>query len=161
MAIYVKYTSPNIAGDVTTQGYAGQFEVQSFQWGVGRGVGSPTGASGNREASTPSVSEITLSKQLDQASGNLLKEAFGGEGKASVVIAFVRTDAGGGVTYLEYTLTNTMLSGYSISSGGDRPSESISLNFTKIEAKFTPQKDDGTAGTPATIIYDLGLQKLS
>ena len=161
MAIYVKYTSPNITGDVTTQGYAGQMEIQSFQWGIGRGVGSPTGASGNREASTPSVSEITLTKMLDQASGDLLKEAFSGAGKATAVIAMVRTDGGGGVTYLEYTLTNVMLSGYSISSGGDRPSESISLNFTKIEAKFTPQKDDGTAGTPATVTYDLGLQKMS
>ena len=161
MAIYVKYTSPNITGDVTTQGFAGQFEVQSFQFGIGRGVGTATGAAGNREASTPSVSEITLTKMYDQASGDLLKEAYSGAGKAGAVISFVRTDSGGGVTYLQYTLTNVMLSGYSISSGGDRPSESISLNFTKIETKFTPQKDDGTPGTSATVTYDLGLQKLS
>ncbi len=132
MAIYVKYTSPTVAGDVTTQGFADQFEVQSYQFGVGRGVGTATGASGNREASTPSVSEITLTKNLDQASGGLLKEAFSGAGKAGAVISFVRTDGGGGVTYLEITLTNVMVSGYSMSSGGDRPSESISLNFTKM-----------------------------
>ncbi len=161
MAIYIKFTTPTISGDVTTQGFTGQFEVNSLQWGVGRGVGNPTGSSGNREASTPSVSEITVTKELDTASGDLLKQAYSGAGNSGAVISFVRTDAGGGVVYLEITLTNVMLSGYSISSGGDKPSESISFNFTKVETKYTPQKADGTAGTPATVSYDLALQKTS
>ncbi|MDE2240007.1 MAG: type VI secretion system tube protein Hcp, partial [Rhodospirillales bacterium] len=92
MAIYIKYTNPAVNGDVTTQGFDKQIEVQSFQWGVGRGIGSPTGSSGNREASTPSVSEITVSKNLDNASGGLLKEALSSGGKATLVISFVRTD---------------------------------------------------------------------
>ncbi|WP_234731690.1 Hcp family type VI secretion system effector [Acidocella facilis] len=161
MAIYIKYTNPTVDGDVTTQGFDKQIEVNSFQWGVGRGVGSPTGASGNREASSPSVSEITVTKMLDNASGGLLKEALSSGGKAKLVISFTRTDGNGAVVYLEVTLTDTMISGYSLSSGGDRPSESVSFNFTKIEVKFTPQKADGTAGSPFPVTYDLGLQKLS
>lgn len=161
MAIYMKYSSPDISGGVTTAGYTQQIELNSFQFGIGRGVGSPTGSSSNREASTPSVSEITVTKVLDEASGNLIKEAYSGAGKATAVISFVRTDANGGVTYLEYTLTNVMLSGYSIASGGDKPSESISLNFTKIETKIIPQKDDGTSGTAFPVTYDLAAQKMS
>jgi len=161
MAIYVKVTTPAITGDVTTANFVGQFEANSFQFGIGRAVGSPTGASANRETSTPSISEITLSRSYDQASGDLIKEALSGAGKATAVISFVRTDAGGGVVYLEYTLTNVMLSGWSMSSGGDKPAESISLNFTKVQIKTTPQKDDGTAGTPSTITYDLAAQKLT
>jgi type VI secretion system secreted protein Hcp len=161
MAIYMKYSSPDIKGGVTTQGYAGYIELTSFQFGVGRGVGSPTGGTTNREASTPSVSEIVVTKNLDEATGGLVKEAYSGAGKATVVIDFVRTDGGGGVTYLEYTLSNVMLSGFSTSSAGDRPSESISLNFTKIEKKITPQKEDGTPGTAFPVTYDLGLQKMS
>jgi type VI secretion system secreted protein Hcp len=161
MAIYMKYTSPNIEGGVTTTGFTKQIELNSFQFGIGRGVGSPTGSSSNREASTPSVSEITVTKVLDEASGNLIKEAYSGAGKATAVISFVRTDSNGGVCYLEYTLSNVMVSGYSISSGGDKPSESLSLNFTKIETKITPQNDDGTAGTPFPVTYDLSAQKVS
>jgi type VI secretion system secreted protein Hcp len=153
MAIYVKYTSPSITGGVTTKGYdsPAQFEVNSLQFGIGRGVGSPTGGSTNREATTPSVS----------ASGGLIKEAYSGAGKATAVISFVRTDGGGGVTYLEMTLTNVMLSGYSISSGGDKPSESISFNFTKIETKIIPQNADGTPGTAYPVTYDLAQQVMS
>lgn len=161
MAIYIKYTNPTVDGDVTTQGFDKQIEVHSFQWGVGRGVGAPTGASGNREASTPSVSEITVTKNLDNASGGLLKEALSSGGKATLVISFVRTDGSGADTYLEVTLTDTMISGYSLSSGGDRPTESLSFNFVKIEVKFTPMKPDGSKGSPFPVTYDLGLQKLS
>lgn len=161
MAIYMKYSTPDINGGVTTTGFEKQIEINSFQFGIGRGVGSPIGGSSNREASTPSVSEVTLSKALDEASGGLLKETYSGEGKATVVISFVRTDKGGAVVYLEYTLSEVMVSGYSIASSGDKPSENISLNFTKIETKFTAQKADGTADSPYPVTYDLAKQALS
>jgi type VI secretion system secreted protein Hcp len=161
MAIYMKYSSPDISGGVTTTGFEKQIELGSFQFGCGRSVASPTGGSTNREGGTPSVSEITVTKTEDEASGNLVQEAYSGKGTATVVISFVRTDAGGGVCYLEYTLSNVMLSGYSISSGGDRPSESVSLNFTKIQTRFIPQNADGTAGTAFPVTYDLAAQKMS
>jgi type VI secretion system secreted protein Hcp len=46
-----------------------------------------------------------------------------------------------------------------LSSGGDRPSESISLNFAKIEFKDMGKKADGTAGDQLAVNYDLGAQK--
>jgi len=159
MAIYMKYTSPNITGGVTTAGYAGQIDITGFSESVLRSVGAPTGKSGNREAGTPMLSEIQLSKDLDESSGDLLKEAYGGQGKATVTLTFIRTDTKGGTPYLVYTLSNVMLSSYSISGSSDgRPSETFSLNFTKIETKFTPQKDDGTAGNPSVVTYDLAQQ---
>ncbi len=42
MPIYMKFSS--IAGDVTEAGHAGWIELNSFQWGVGRGVSSHTGS---------------------------------------------------------------------------------------------------------------------
>lgn len=161
MPIYLKYSNPTVNGDVTTENYTNQIEVNSLQWGIGRAIGAATGKSGNRESSTPSVSEITVSKEFDNASGGLLKEALGTSSKASLIISFVRTNEAGAKTYLEFTLTDVAISGFSLSSGGDRPSESLSFNFTKIEAKFTPTNADGSDGKPFPVTYDLGLQKLS
>jgi type VI secretion system secreted protein Hcp len=48
-----------------------------------------------------------------------------------------------------------MISGFSTSSGGDRPSESISLNFTKIEYKSVQMSADGSTATSPSITYDL------
>jgi type VI secretion system secreted protein Hcp len=160
MAIYLNYTSPAITGDVTATGYEKWLEVDSFQWGVGRGIGSAQGSSGNREASTPSISEITVTKRQDESSGKLLQECYNGVGTATVTITFVRTGSPA-TEYLSFILTNVMISGLSMSSGGDRPSESLSLNFTKIEVDIIPQNADGTAGSKFPVTYDLSTMTMS
>jgi len=159
MAIYMNYSVDGnaIQGDVTTQGYTNWIELHSFQWGVGRGVGSAQGAGGNREASTASVSEISVTKTEDQSTGPLLKEAYNGVGSSTVTITFVRTGTPP-VAYLSYILTNVMLSGYSCSSGGDAPSESLSLNFTKIECDVTATNSAGATLPMYPVTYDLTLQ---
>ena len=159
MPIYIKYG--DIKGDVTAEGHlgsAGWVEVNSFSWGVGRGISSPTGGSADREASAPSVSEITLSKPMDNSSYRWLEEALIGEG-VDATIDFVKTDKGTLETYASYTLTNAMVSGYSVSSGGDRPSESLSLNFTKIVYSFTAMTAKNEAGDSPKTGYDIGLGK--
>jgi len=160
MAIYMNYTSPSIEGDVTATNFENWIEIDSFQWGVGRAVGSAQGSGGNREASNPSVSEVTFTKEQDQASGPLLKEAFNGAGQAVVTITFVRTGSPA-VEYLSYILTNVMLSSYSAASSGDRPVESISLNFTQIEIDVIPENADGTAGTKYPVTYNLQTMTMS
>ena len=161
MAIYMKYGA--IAGDVTESGHATWIELGSLQWGVGRGVGSSTGSSEDRESTAPSVSEVTITKDFDKASLKLLGEAYQGTGDGdatTVQIDFVRTNKGKLDVYSTITLSNVIVSGYSLSSGGDRPTESISLNFVKIETKMTPMKPDGTPDNPVTLTYDLGQAKV-
>ena len=154
MPVYMKYGA--LVSDATADGHVGWIECNSFQWGVGRGISSPTGGTADRESSPPSVSEITVTKDQDKASTKLLLEAYQGEG-TDVVIDFCKTDKGNLEIYLEFTLTNTMISGFSMSSGGDRPSETLSLNFTKVEYKLITQNPDGSTGDPDTATYDIAL----
>jgi type VI secretion system secreted protein Hcp len=156
MPIYVQYGS--LKGDVTAEGHVGWIEVNSFQWGVGRGISSPTGGSSDREASAPSVSEIVVTKPTDIATVNLLSESLEGEGQ-DVTIDFCKTDKGQLNVYLSYTLNNTMISGYSTSSGGDRPQESISFNFTKVSCRDVSLGSKNEDGAPATVGYDIGAGK--
>ena len=157
MPIYIKYEG--IVGDVTEEGHAKWIEVNSFQWGVGRGISSPVGGSLDRESSAPSVSEITVTKPQDTATIKLIDAAFQGEGK-TVNIDFCKTDKGKLEVYLTYTLTNTMISGYSISSGGDRPSESLSLNFTKVEVKMNQNDATGAGADSSNVTYDMSKAKV-
>lgn len=159
MPIYMNYDSLSVKGDVTADGYANWIELNSFQWGVGRGISSPTGANKDRESSAPSVSEITVTKAQDTATGKLLTEAYQGKG-VTVIIDFVKTDQGKLSKYLEYKLSDTMISGYSTSSGGDRPSESLSLNFAKVVVSPMVVDKDGTATSADEITYDIGLGKV-
>lgn len=158
MTIYLKYDG--IDGEVTESKHPKWIEVNSFQFGVGRGISSPTGGSANREASIPSVSEITVTKQLDASSIKLVQAALAGEGK-KVTIDFVTAGTGKEpVVYAQYELEGAMVSGYSVSSGGDRPSESLSINFTSFQYKNIGGKTDNTSGTPVFVKYNLGEAKV-
>ncbi len=152
MPIYMKFDG--IDGNVTAKGHEKWIEVNSVQWGVGRGIGSPVGRDSNREASAPSISEVTTTKSTDETSPLFFQEACVGEGK-KVQFHFVRTSASQLETYLEITLSNTLVSGYSTSSGGDLPTESLSFNFTKIEIKYTPFDKTHKAGKPVPAGYDM------
>jgi len=78
----------------------------------------------------------------------------------TVDFSFTRADQDNS-EYLHVTLWDTGVSGWSMSSGGDRPSESVSLNFAKIELKEITQSVDGSAATNNAVTYDLALQKAS
>ena len=156
MAIYMKYAS--VDGDATEEGHKKWITLTSCQWGVGRGISAPVGSAVNREASHPSISEITVSKSLDAGSTKLLTEALVGKG-VPCQIDFCKTEKDKLVIYLTLKLTNTMVSGHSFSSGGDKPSESLSLNFTKIEFNNFPMDSTGKVGSVDPVAYDLGLAK--
>ena len=114
-------------------------ELSSFQWGVGRAI-SPTGAA------APSLSEITVTKQFDDYSGPLLAASLRGLPTKAVIYFY---DAAG-AQFLQFSLEGVQISGYSTSSGGDKPSESISLHFTKITMRAV------RAGkTDSVVSYDI------
>ncbi len=156
MAIYMNWDG--VPGDVTTQGFEKWIELTSFQWGVGRGIGSAMSGQASRESSIPSVSEIVVTKRMDASSPGLWTDSVAGQLNTTVKIAFTTTSQGATTQFLNYELTNTGLSGYSLSSGGDMPTESLSLNFTKVVWSFTGT-DPSVQGTPVTQGYDLTLAK--
>src|SRR5258708_25400406 len=72
----------------------------------------------------------------------LLQEAFVG-GPTPVETDFVNVVNGTAVPYLKLNLSNTLISGFSISSARGRPPDSRSLNITQ-----TTSSTDSTHGQP-------------
>ncbi|MGO9599182.1 MAG: Hcp family type VI secretion system effector [Isosphaeraceae bacterium] len=156
MPIFCKYDG--IDGDVTAEGHEKWIELSSCQFGVGRSITNSTAKGCDREASAPSVSEIVVTKVTDGASCKLFQASLFGEGK-DVQIDFCKTDKDKLEPYLSLTLSNTLVSGFSTSSGGDRPSESLTLNFTKIEFKNTGMGSANETGSPESTSWDLAQAK--
>jgi type VI secretion system secreted protein Hcp len=162
MAAYLKY-GDKIKGESIAEGHKGTdgwIEIGSVQWGCGRAISTPVGGSGKREASSPSVSEITITKMMDSTSPLLAQEALIGSA-LDATIELVETGEDKLETFLTLKLTNCLLSGYSFSSGGDRPSESLSINFTKIEYIYQGYDDKHKVDTKkkGSFIYDLATAK--
>jgi type VI secretion system secreted protein Hcp len=156
MAIYMHFDG--IDGSVTSKGHEKWIDLNSLQWGVGRGISITVGSSSDREASTPSISEISVTKLMDKTSALLFQEACIGKAK-KVTLHLCKTGPDSIDTYMEYILDDCMISGYSVSSGGDRPSESLSLSFAKMTMSYTPYDKSGSAETPVKAGYDLTTAK--
>jgi len=152
MAIYMKFG--DVVGQVTTDGFKDWIELNSFQFGVGRGVTSGAGGA-QREGTAPSLSEINVTKVYDKASAKLYQDALAGSFDTKVEIKMTTTTKNKVDTYLGYELSNCGVSGYSTSTGGDNPSETLSLNFTKIMVTPSPLDDKGSPVKGAVVTYDL------
>ena len=152
MAIYIKFG--DVEGGVTEDKHKGWIEVNSFQFEVARAVSSGAGGQ-TRESTAPSISEIVVSKVNDIASPKLYEDSLAGTFDTPVTIEMTQTTKKATETYLKIELTDCGVSSYSISSGGDAPMESLSLNFTKIEYIPTPLDNKGNPKAGPKVGYDL------
>lgn len=151
MSIFVKCTEWK--GESKVKGYTDCWEVHGFNFGVGRAVAAARGTS-TRQGSVASVSEITVSKQSDAVSVKLFEEALKGKLDRKVEIHFLRTGEDEPKPYVILKLEGCGISGFSISSGGDRPTESVTLNFDKVEFGYDPI-GDGLTGKYSGFTWDL------
>jgi type VI secretion system secreted protein Hcp len=150
----------DVDGDVTTDGYKNWIELNSFQFGVARGVSSGAGGA-TRESSAPSISEIVVTKHFDKASAKLYQDSVGGTFDTKVELKMTATTKNKVETFLTYELSDCGVSSYSLSSGGDSPMESLSLNFVKIMVTPTPMDKAGHIKKGDVVTYDLLAMKAS
>src|ERR1700690_307596 len=156
MPIYLKWgnsLSPEIKGEVTESDFRGWIELSSAQLGGRRTAPAPSAKSG-QSSSSPAIREIMVTKAFDSSSASLARESVQGRG-TKVLIDFVKGTGPTADIYLELCLTETMISGYNISSGGDRPTESFTLNFTKLEWGNTQGMTPHASMPPLSLPYDL------
>ena len=116
------------------------------------------GGGGGGGAGKVSFSDLSFAKQLDKSSPKLMEACCSGKHFPSVKLEFVEGQGGAPTTYYKVTLSDCFITSYSTSSGGDRPSESLSLNFTKIEWEYSYQDESGQRQTVKGG-WDLALNK--
>jgi type VI secretion system secreted protein Hcp len=158
MAVYVKFAAIK-KGESEAEGHKGSdgwLEVGSVSFGAGRSISTPVGAATKREASAPRISEVQISKLQDSTSPLLFQESLIGKA-GDCQIDLTQTGEKKLEVYCTIKLTNAMISSYSLASSGDRPSESIAINFTKIEYTYQGYKNTGEpdSALKQTVTYDL------
>lgn len=120
--------------------------LTSVKMGVGRAVSS-VGGGKDRESSNPSLSEVTVTKDMDVASTKLWMQALGGKALGKCEIHWLQQQDNKSKVYLTLELEEALISSYGMGSNGERPTESISLNFTKVSYKYDKWDGDSvTAG---------------
>ena len=130
-----------VQGESTDSNHVGEIEVSSFNW---PGVTNP--GSGGSGAGKVTVNDFTITKHIDKSSPTLMQACAGGKHFPSATIT-VRKAGGTQQEYLTYTMSDVQISSVQ-QAGSDQPTEQLSLNFSKISVKYTPQKPDGSLDSP-------------
>lgn len=136
---FIWFEDGSIKGDSKDPQHQGWIEISSFQIEEIRQAAAHANGAGGGTGKV-SFQGLHITKKHDSASAKLKLGASTGAHYPAVVLSMRK--AGGDPGYLTVKLGDVTLSGYQGSA--DRPTESLSLNFTKIEFKNIPM------GPPAT-----------
>lgn len=159
MDVLLMKMTPPIDGTSTMDQYAKHIELLSFSHGVAMQI---TGDISNTERTSgkPNHQDFTITKYLDQASPKLNEACCKGENFTSVEVVVARNDKGVVLPLIKYTLKNVVLSSVSIGGGGgDKPVETVTLNYNHITWDFTSQKAAGAKEGHVPAKWDLALNK--
>lgn len=144
----------SVKGESTDKSHKGEIAISSFSIGATAARSSGGGAG----AGKVSFSSFTITKRIDKASPLLFQGAASGKHYKEAVVAFARKTRGKQTDYLEYKMTNVLISSIqdgTSSGGGHQPVEQISFNFAKIEEIFL-----GSNGKPIqSVRIDVGQSK--
>jgi type VI secretion system secreted protein Hcp len=115
---------------LTIDGVDGEIELTSFSFGVSHGPGGSGAGAGKLD-----VQDLRITKLVDKTSPNLFQAcATGTHLKSATIIA---RKAGGDVQ-VEYLFSDGFVSSYNVTGNdADIVQEAITLNFGKIEIKYT------------------------
>jgi type VI secretion system secreted protein Hcp len=134
-----------VEGESPDSKHKGEIEISSFSWGAQQmGTAASGGGAG---AGRVHFHDFTFTKKFDKASPTLM--LYCASGKHIPTIEFVSRKAGGDQQeYLKIKFTDCLVSSYQ--THGDEnsvvPTDSIAINFSKIEKEYKEQKADGTLG---------------
>ncbi len=155
MSMFLKIT--DIEGDSTVKGFEKQIEVGSFSFSTSQAT-SPIRSNSSHTNGRPSLSLFSFTKNCDNASPILCKKLWTGATLGSAEFTLCRDEGDNLTAFFTIKMENVVIANYSLSGGGGVPYENVSINYSKIEVNFIPQKDEGgvSGNIPAT--YDLALE---
>jgi len=144
-----------IPGESTDSKHKDEIDIESWSWGETNSGSHAYGGGGGVGKVT--MNDFQFTTKVNKASPKLFLNCATGAHIPSALLT-CRKAGKTQQEYLKIKLTDLIVSNYQ--TGGTAasnvvPSDQFSLNFTKIEITYAPQKPDGSLGTAIVNSYDL------
>jgi type VI secretion system secreted protein Hcp len=149
----------DIKGESLDDKHKDEIDVMSFSWGLTQ-TGSIS-AGGGGGAGKAQFQDFHFTSNTSKASPKLFLACATGEHIKEATITVRKAGGRGQQEFLVIKMNDVLVSSYQTggSSGGDVPTDQLSLNFAKIEYSVAPQKADGSLDAPITAGWDLKANK--
>ena len=140
-----------VPGEATATGHKDEIDIESFSMGIARPA-----ATGGTQTGRAQFTDISFSHQLDKASPLLMLRCAQGTHIPTAILT-CRTVGARQDDFYIIRLTDVVVTSVSISgfTGGDRPTESFSLSYARIEWEYIPQLAAGGMGDPVRATWNL------
>jgi type VI secretion system secreted protein Hcp len=155
MAVDMFLKVDDVKGESVDGKHAGEIEVLSWSWGMTQSGTTHSGTGGG--AGKVDVHDISLTKYVDSASPNFIKACCSGLHYQKALLTVRKAGGPTAVEYLKITMEDLLISGISSggSGGGDRLTETVTLNFGRFKTEYAPQDAKGAAGAVIEATWDI------
>jgi type VI secretion system secreted protein Hcp len=142
MAVDTFLKITEIPGDATIKGHIGDIEVESYAWGL---ANVSDGGTGGTDAPKPaSLSDFSITKQMDKASPLLFAAACTGERFPEAILVVEEMGGAAGAkpvnAFLTIKMTHVAISSFQVSGSSDLPREAVSFNFARLDIAVRDSK---------------------
>jgi len=144
-----------IPGESTDSKHKDEIDIESWSWGATNSGSHGYGGGGG--AGKVVMQDISFITKVNKSSPKLFLNCATGAHIPSAILV-CRKAGKTQQEYLKIKLTDLLVSGYKTggaATGNVVPTDEFSLNFTKIEISYAPQKSDGSLGPPVVQSYDI------
>jgi type VI secretion system secreted protein Hcp len=141
-----------IPGESADDKHKGEIEVETFSWGESQAAAGSSGSGGG--AGRVTLHDLHFTAAVSKASPMLMLACASGQHLKSAVVSARRT-AKQPADFLTFSLSDVLVSGYAITASEDGPpTDSVSLNFSRIQLEYKAQKADGSLGASTKAGWD-------
>jgi len=148
----------DIKGESIDDKHKDEIEVLSYSWGVTNTV-SGSGATGVG-AGKAAFQDIHIVHRVDKSTPSLMQACATGTHLKDGTITH-RKAGKGQQEYLVIKMNDIIITGVTHSGDtGQVPSETVSLNFAKVDLQYSPVKADGSLDAGIHFKYDLKANKV-
>jgi type VI secretion system secreted protein Hcp len=148
-----------VSGTSLVTGYAGAIELMSYSHGLAMQVTGDVSDT-ERTSGKSRHQDFHVTKYMDKSSPLLNQKLCQAANLGDVTITVGRNDNNAVLPLIVYTLKNAVLSSVSVGGGGgDKPVESVSINYSGIKWDYTAQKEAGGKDGTVSGSWDVGANK--
>jgi type VI secretion system secreted protein Hcp len=142
------------AGECTLKGYEGKIEIMSLSHGIQMHLASDK-SNKKRTTGKPNHTGVVINKYFDNASCQLIDACNTGKAIPKVKIIIGQVEQGELSAAMQLDLDDVVLASHNIGGGSAKPTESMTLDYSKIAWTYKPQESSGAVKGSNKAQYDL------